>query len=125
MLRLLTISLIFVNFLFANVNFHGFLAKSYEKNKNIKVNNIKITKILKINSEFSAYFVNLELKILGLNKTISKNELFFVNDDLIVSDMIDLKSQKSVRNELLGENVGVSLKNFKKDFSDENDKNCN
>lgn len=125
MLRLLTISLIFVNFLFANVNFHGFLAKSYEKNKNIKVNNIKITKILKINSEFSAYFVNLELKILGLNKTINKNELFFVNGDLIVSDMIDLKSQKSVRNELLGENVGVSLKNFKKDFSDENDKNCN
>ncbi|MDL0088328.1 hypothetical protein [Campylobacter gastrosuis] len=125
MLRLLTISLIFVNFLFANVNFHGFLAKSYEKNENIKVNNIKITKILKINSEFSAYFVNLELKILGLNKMISKNELFFVNGDLIVSDMIDLKSQKSVRNELLGENVGVSLKNFKKDFSDENDKNCN
>lgn len=125
MLRLLTINLIFVSFLFANINFHDFLVKSYEKNENIKVEYIKIVKILKINSDFSAYFVNLKLKILGLNKIIDKNDLFFTNGDLIVADMIDLKSKKSVRNELLDEKVGLSLKEIKRGFVDENDKNCN
>ncbi|WP_141071352.1 hypothetical protein [Campylobacter pinnipediorum] len=123
MLKLLTILTTFASICFADVNFYDFLKRNYEKNDKLKVTNIKTTKIEKLQNGFEAYFVTLDINFKPLNKKISKKDIIFVNNDLIVTEIFDIK-KISLRNELLGEKMSINLRNFKRDAIHENDQNC-
>lgn len=110
MLKLLMIAVAFASVSFADINFHDFLIRAYQTNENIKVTSVKTTKIKQLYNGFFAYFVSLELKFLPLNKKFIKNDLIFINGNFVVSDIINLTTRKSLRNELLGENVNISFK---------------
>lgn len=125
MLKLLMIAAISASLSFGNINFHDFLIRSYQKNENIKVNSVKITKIKEISNGFFAYFVSLELKFLPLDRKFIKNDLIFVNGNFVVGDIINLKTNTSLRDELLDEKVNITFEKFKKGFEYEKDKNCN
>ncbi|AQW84056.1 hypothetical protein CPIN17262_0339 [Campylobacter pinnipediorum subsp. pinnipediorum] len=113
----------FASICFADVNFYDFLKRNYEKNDKLKVTNIKTTKIEKLQNGFEAYFVTLDINFKPLNKKISKKDIIFVNNDLIVTEIFDIK-KISLRNELLGEKMSIDLRNFKREAIYENDKNC-
>ncbi|WP_153300778.1 hypothetical protein [Campylobacter pinnipediorum] len=123
MLKLLMILTTFASICFADVNFYDFLKRNYEKNDKLKVTNIKTTKIEKLQNGFEAYFVTLDINFKPLNKKISKKDIIFVNNDLIVTEIFDIK-KISLRNELLGEKMSIDLRNFKREAIYENDKNC-
>ncbi|WP_157887322.1 hypothetical protein [Campylobacter pinnipediorum] len=124
MLKLLMTLITFASICLADVNFYNFLKRNYEKNEKLKVGNIKTNKIQKLQNGFDAYFVTLDINFKPLNRKISKKDIIFVNNDLIVTEIFDTKTKISLRNKLLGEKMSINLRNFKRDAIHENDQNC-
>ena len=98
----------------------NYIKSAYEKDAKFSVKSIKTTKILALKNGFEAHFLDIELNFKPLNKTINKSDLVFVKDKIFATEIIDIKTKKSMRDELLGEKIGVTYERLK----DENDQNC-
>ena len=98
----------------------NYIKSAYEKHAKFSVKSIKTTKILALKNGFEAHFLDIELNFKPLNKTINKSDLVFVKDKIFATEIIDIKTKKSMRDELLGEKIGVTYERLK----DENDQNC-
>ena len=98
----------------------NYIKSAYEKDAKFSLKSIKTTKILAIKNGFEANFLDIELNFKPLNKTINKSDLVFVKDKIFATEIIDIKTKKSMRDELLGEKIGVTYERLK----DENDQNC-
>ena len=98
----------------------NYIKSSYEKDAKFSVKSIKTTKILALKNGFEAHFLDIELNFKPLNKTINKSDLVFVKDKIFATEIIDIKTKKSMRDERLGEKIGVTYERLK----DENDQNC-
>ncbi|MFC2587803.1 MAG: hypothetical protein ACFNYB_05835 [Campylobacter sp.] len=98
----------------------NYIKSAYEKDAKFSVKSIKMTKILALKNGFEAHFLDIELNFKPLNKTINKSDLVFVKDKIFATEIIDIKTKKSMRDELLGEKIGVTYERLK----DENDQNC-
>lgn len=120
MLKLL--ASLFICSVFCFASFNDFIAKAYEKNEKIRVISVKTDKILSLKNGFEAHFLTITLSVKGLKNSIQKSDIVFVKDEIFTTDMIDIKTKMSFRDELLGEKISV---NFKKEILNENVKNCN
>jgi hypothetical protein len=98
----------------------NYIKSAYEKDAKFSLKSIKTTKILALKNGFEAHFLDIELNFKPLNKTINKSDLVFVKDKIFATEIIDIKTKKSMRDELLGEKIGVTYERLK----DENDQNC-
>ena len=98
----------------------NYIKSAYEKDAKFSLKSIKTTKILALKNGFEAHFLDIELNFKPLNKTIDKSDLVFVKDKIFATEIIDIKTKKSMRDELLGEKIGVTYERLK----DENDQNC-
>ena len=98
----------------------NYITSAYEKDAKFSLKSIKTTKILALKNGFEAHFLDIELNFKPLNKTINKSDLVFVKDKIFATEIIDIKTKKSMRDELLGEKIGVTYERLK----DENDQNC-
>ncbi|CAD7288625.1 hypothetical protein LMG7974_01097 [Campylobacter majalis] len=98
--------LVCVNVAFSS-DIYTYLSKVYAKNERLKLIEIKTDKIIELVDGYEAHFVSARVEILGTNKQIKKSEVVFKKGNLILSDIINLKTQKSMRNELTGENVKI------------------
>ena len=98
----------------------NYIKSAYERDAKFSLKSIKTTKILALKNGFEAHFLDIELNFKPLNKTIDKSDLVFVKDKIFATEIIDIKTKKSMRDELLGEKIGVTYERLK----DENDQNC-
>ena len=98
----------------------NYIKSAYEKDAKFSLKSIKTTKILAIKNGFEANFLDILLNFKPLNKTINKSDLVFVKNKIFATEIIDIKTKKSMRDELLGEKIGVTYERLK----DENDQNC-
>lgn len=98
----------------------NYIKSAYEKDAKFSLKSIKTTKILALKNGFEAHFLDIELNFKPLNKTINKSDLVFVKDKIFATEIIDIETKKSMRDELLGEKIGVTYERLK----DENDQNC-
>ena len=98
----------------------NYIKSAYEKDAKFSLKSIKTTKILALKNGFEAHFLDIELNFKPLNKTINKSDLVFVKDKIFATEIIDIKTKKSMRDELLGEKIGITYERLK----DENDQNC-
>lgn len=98
----------------------NYIKSAYERDAKFSLKSIKTTKILALKNGFEAHFLDIELNFKPLNKTINKSDLVFVKDKIFATEIIDIKTKKSMRDELLGEKIGVTYERLK----DENDQNC-
>lgn len=98
----------------------NYIKSAYEKDAKFSLKSIKTTKILALKNGFEAHFLDIELNFKPLNKTINKSDLVFVKNKIFATEIIDIKTKKSMRDELLGEKIGVTYERLK----DENDQNC-
>ena len=98
----------------------NYIKSAYERDAKFSLKSIKTTKILALKNGFEAHFLDIELNFKPLNNTINKSDLVFVKDKIFATEIIDIKTKKSMRDELLGEKIGVTYERLK----DENDQNC-
>ena len=98
----------------------NYIKSAYEKDAKFSLKSIKTTKSLALKNGFEAHFLDIELNFKPLNKTINKSDLVFVKDKIFATEIIDIETKKSMRDELLGEKIGVTYERLK----DENDQNC-
>lgn len=119
MLKLLMSLSLFASFAVAD-SLSEFLLTRYLKNEKISVRSIKKVKILELKNGFKAHFFNIKLQFLPLQKEINKSEILFVKDDIFTTDIINLKTKTSMRDELLGQKISITYERLK----DENTENC-
>ncbi|MCR4942814.1 MAG: hypothetical protein K5978_08520 [Campylobacter sp.] len=110
----------------ANLAFcHGlnwYINRAYAKSGAFLVTGVQIVKSQKLANGFEAKFLKINIHINKPNKDIIKNDIVFEKDGILTTDLIDIKTKTSARDELLGEKIKVE---FNKRTVSENDQNCN
>lgn len=120
MLKLLTSLSLFANLAFASEALE-FIKANYQANDKIFVKSVKTAKIIELRGGFEAHVFNVKFEFIPLKKEMEKREILFIKDGIFTTDIINLNTKTSMRDELLGEKVNITYERLK----DENTQDCN
>lgn len=77
-----------------------FLSKSVQATKSYTIKNISLTgnQDIEIMPGWKVYFVQIDLDLVGKNKSITITDKIFTNGDIVARDLLDLNTVKSLKN---------------------------
>jgi thiol-disulfide isomerase/thioredoxin len=80
-----------------------FLSKSVSTSDKYKVTNISLiaNKDISAMPSWKVYFIKIDLDLVGKNKSISITDKLFTNGVLVTKDLIDINTNKSIKDEFL------------------------